>query len=177
MLCITMEIHPRSVKQYKCHHCCSCKNYWGKWMEGGKKCLCVSIQKSREVAALLLGQFLSRCCFMLCITMEIQPRSVKQYKCHHCCSCKNYWGKGMEGGQKCLCVIFLLTRRSRVHENKSILGHTIARATKYCLLPDTFWLWASKNAFKVGSVKFADTLSPPSIVKKVRTGSKSSQRT
>ena len=36
---------------------------------------------------------------------------------------------------------------------------------------------ASKNAFKVGSVKFANSLSPPSIAKKVRTGSKSSQGT
>ena len=34
-----------------------------------------------------------------------------------------------------------------------------------------------KNLFKVGSVKFANSLSPPSIVKKVRTGSKSSQGT
>ena len=31
--------------------------------------------------------------------------------------------------------------------------------------------------FKVGSVKFANSLSPPSIVKKVRTGSKSSEGT
>ena len=34
-----------------------------------------------------------------------------------------------------------------------------------------------QNAFTVGSVKFANSLSPPSIVKKVRTGSKSSQGT
>ena len=47
----------------------------------------------------------------------------------------------------------------------------------YCLLPDTLWLRASKNAFKVGSVKFANSLSPPTIVKKVCTGSKSSQGT
>ena len=33
------------------------------------------------------------------------------------------------------------------------------------------------NAFKVGSVKFANSLSPPSIMKKVRTGSNSSQGT
>ena len=48
---------------------------------------------------------------------------------------------------------------------KCVLGHPIARATSYCLLPDTFWLRASKNAFKVGSVKFANLLSPPSIKK------------
>ena len=34
-----------------------------------------------------------------------------------------------------------------------------------------------KNAFNVGSVKFANSLSPLSIVKKVLTGSKSSQGT
>ena len=32
--------------------------------------------------------------------MEGEPRIAKQYKCHHCCSCKNYRGKGMEGGKK-----------------------------------------------------------------------------
>ena len=47
----------------------------------------------------------------------------------------------MEGGKKlCLCVIFWLIRRSRVYgekkeEEKSVLGHAIARATSYCLLP------------------------------------------
>ena len=44
---------------------------------------------------------------MLCITMEVEPRIAKQYKCHHCCSCKNYWGKGMEGGKKCLSFFWL----------------------------------------------------------------------
>ena len=34
-----------------------------------------------------------------------------------------------------------------------------------------------QNAFNAGSVKFANSLSPPSIVKKVPTGSKSSQGT
>jgi len=75
----------------------------------------LSRKKSREVAASLPGRFLSRHCFTLCITMEVEPRIAKQYKCHHCCSCKKYQGKGMEGGKKCLCVVFWLTRRSRVH--------------------------------------------------------------
>ena len=60
----------------------------------------LSRKKSREVAASLPGRFLSRRCFTLCITMEVAPRIAKQYKCHHCCSCKNYRGKGMEGGKK-----------------------------------------------------------------------------
>ena len=85
-------------------------------------------------------------------------------------------GKGDGGwGKKCLCVVFWLTRRSRVRGIKCVLGHPTARATSYCLSPDTVSLRASKNVFKVGGVKFANSLSPPFIVKKVRTGSKSSQ--
>ena len=106
----------------------------------------LSCKKSQEVTVSFQGQFRSWRCFTLCITMEAEPWIAKQYKCHHCWSCKNYWGKGMEGGKK-------------------------------VSLPDTFWLQASRNAFKVGSVKFANSLSPPSIVKKVCTASKSSQGT
>ena len=57
-------------------------------------------KKSREVAASLPGRFLCRRCFTLCITMEVEPGIAKQYKRHHCCSCKNYRGKGREGGKK-----------------------------------------------------------------------------
>ena len=135
----------------------------------------ISRKKSREVAASLPGRFLSRRCLTLCITMEVKPRIAKQYKCHHWCSCKNYWEKGMEGGKNAFASFFWLTRRSRVHGGKCVLGHPILQATSYCLLPDTFWLRASKNVFKVGSVKFANSPSPLSIVKKVRTGSKSSK--
>ena len=63
----------------------------------------LSHKKLREVAVSLPGQFLSRQCFTLCITMEVEPRIAKQYKCHYCCSCKNYRGKGMEARKKCLC--------------------------------------------------------------------------
>ena len=52
------------------------------------------------MAASLLGRFLSKRCFTLCVTMEAELRIAKQYKCHHCCSCKKYRGKGMEGGNK-----------------------------------------------------------------------------
>ena len=129
-------------------------------------------KKSLEVAVSLPGQFLSRRCFTLCLTTEVEPRIAKQYKCQHCCSRKNYWGKGMEGGKKCLCVVFWLTRRWK----KCVLGHPIAWARSYCLLPDIFWLRASKNDFKVGSVKFANSLSLLSIVKKVPfTGSKAAK--
>ena len=108
---------------------------------------------------------LSRCCFTPSITMEFEPIIVKQYKCHHCCSCKNYWGKGMEGGKKA-CVVFVFCwseDRKFMKKNAfwGILKHE--QQTSYCLLPDTLWLRASKNVFKVGRVKFANSLSPPSI--------------
>ena len=95
----------------------------------------LSRKKSREVAASLPGRFLSRRCFTLCIRMKIEPIIAKQYKCQHCCSCKNYRGKGMECGKKCLCVVFRLTRRSRVRGKKIVLGHPIARETSYCFSP------------------------------------------
>ena len=133
----------------------------------------------QEVAASLLGRFLCRRCFTLRITMEVEPRIVNQYKCHHCCSCKNFWGKGMEGGEKKGSFHHFLAdlkiTSSWKKTKKKRFGASYPWATSYCLLPDTFWLQASKNAFKVGSVKFWNSLSPPSIVKKVHTGSKSSK--
>ena len=132
-------------------------------------------KKLREVATSPPGRFLSRCCFTLCITKEVEPRIVKQYKHHHCCSCKNYQGKGMESGKILSLHQFLAYQKIASSWKKCVLGHPIARATSYCLLLDTFWLQASKNAFKVGSVKLANSLSLPSIVKKVCTRSKSSQ--
>ena len=133
----------------------------------------------------LPGRFLNRRCFRLCITVEVEPRIMKQHKCLYCCCCKNYRGKGVESGGKnktkqetrVFASCFGWPEDRKFVEKKCVLGHPIARATSYCLLPDTFWLQASKNAFKVGSVKFANSLSPPSIVKKVRTESKRSQGT
>ena len=75
---------------------------------------------------------------MLCITMETEPRIAKQYKCHHCCSCKDYQGKGMEGGQKVALHCFLADQKIASVEKICVLGHPVARATSYCLLPDTF---------------------------------------
>ena len=61
---------------------------------------------------------------MLCITMEAEPRIAKQYKCHHCCSSKNYRGKEMEGGKKVSLRRFLAdlkiasSRRKKKKEKK-----------------------------------------------------------
>ena len=83
----------------------------------------------------------------------------------------------MEGEQKVSLRHFGADQKIASSYKKRVLGHPKAWATSYCLFPDTLWLRALKNAFNVGSVKFANSLSPPSIVKKVRTGSKSSQGT
>ena len=108
--------------------------------------------------------------------MTAGERIAKQYKCHHCCSCKKFRGKGMEGGGKAsLRRRFLADQKIVISWKKCVLGHPIAWSASYCLLPNTFWLRASKNAFKIGSVKFAKSLSPPSILKKVRTGIKAAK--
>ena len=63
--------------------------------------------------------------------MEIEPRIAKQLQ--------NYRGKGMEGGKKSVFASFFgRSEESRVRGKKSVLGHPVARATSYCLLPDTF---------------------------------------
>ena len=98
----------------------------------------LSRKKSREVAASLPGRFLSRRCFTLCIRMEAESIIAKQYNSHHCCSCKNYRGKGMERARKGSLRRFLADQKIASSWKKIVLGHPIARATSYCLLPDTF---------------------------------------
>ena len=121
---------------------------WGWFARGNALCnlSCKNLKKSWEVAASLPGRFLSRHWFTLCITVEVEPRIVKQYKCHHCCSCKNYRGKAMEGGKKVSLHCVLANQKIAILWKKMCFG---AWGTSYCLLPDTFWLWTSKNAFKV----------------------------
>ena len=152
--------------------CCRVVQWsWFAWVNT----LCnLSHKKLWEVTTSLPGRFLGRRCFTLSITMEAEPRIMKQYKCHRCCSCKNYRGKGDGGWKKVSLHCFSADQKIVSSWKKCVLGHPIARATSYCLLPDTFWLQASKNVFKVGS---SNSLSPPFIVKKVCTGSKSNRET
>ena len=78
-------------------------SYWAiqrSWFARVNALCNLSRKKSREVAVSLPGRFLSRRYFTLCITVEVEPRIAKQYKCQYCCSFKNYRGKGMEGGNK-----------------------------------------------------------------------------
>ena len=58
--------------------------------------------------------------------MEVEPRVAKQYKCHHCCSCKNYQGKGMEGGKKVSLCHFLADQKTVSLWKNCVLGHPMA---------------------------------------------------
>ena len=90
----------------------------------------LSRKKSREVAALLPGRFLSRHCFTLCITMEAEPRIAKQYKC---CSCKNYRGKGMEGGGGVSLHRFSVDRKIASSWKKMRFGSSYSTSNKLLL--------------------------------------------
>ena len=94
----------------------------------------LSRKKSQEVAASLLGWFLSRRCFTLCITMELDPRIAKQYKCHHCCSCNNYWGKGMEGGKKVSLRHFLADQKIASSWKKCVFRVSYSMSNKLLLV-------------------------------------------
>ena len=68
------------------------------------------------------GWFLSRHCFTLCITVEVESRIGKQYKSQYCCSYKNYHGKGMEGGKKVSLCHFLADQKIGVCRKKQFWG-------------------------------------------------------
>jgi len=113
--------------------------YWP--IQPTKRPFVILSERSCERSQLpLLGQFLSRRWFMLCITMKIEPRIAKQYKCHYCCVCKNYREKTMKDGKKSVfCIISWLTRRLGVW-TKFCGGHPVAWTASSCLLPDARWL-------------------------------------
>ena len=56
-------------------------------------------------------------------------------------------------------------------------GASYSTSNKLLLVARHILTTGLQNVLKVDSVKFANSLSPPSIMKKVRTGSKSSQGT
>ena len=77
----------------------------------------------------------------------------------------------MEGGKK------VAWRRFLADKKIASSGASNSTSNKLLLVARHVLTTGLQNAFKAGSVKFANSLSPPSIVKKVRTGSKSSQGT
>ena len=120
----------------------------------------LSRKKSQEVAAHFWVDFwagvASRCVQQWKLNLELRSST----NANTVAVAKITVERGWRMQKKCLCIVFWLPRRSRVRKKKkSVLGHPIAWATSYCLFPDTLWLRASKNAFKVGSdsVKFANS--------------------
>ena len=102
--------------------------YWAvKWSWFAQvNALCnLSCKKSQQVSVSLQGQFLSRRCFTLC---------------------KNYQAKGMEDEKKVSLHCFSADQDIANLWKKCVFGHHITQTTGYSLLPDTFWLQASKNA-------------------------------
>ena len=79
-------------------------------------------KKSWEVAASLPGRFLSRCCFTLCITREVEPRIGKQWNATTVAVAKITGQRGWRLEKKCFCFIFLLIRRSQVHGKNAFWG-------------------------------------------------------
>ena len=153
---------------------------WG-WFARVNALCNLSRKKSREVAASLPGRSLSRRCFTLCITMEVKsnPELRGNTNATTVAVAKITGERGWRVQKQCLYVVVLADQKKASSRGKNAFWGILstARATSYCLLPDTFWLRASKNAFKVDNVNFANSLSPLSIVTKVRTEIKSSQGT
>ena len=72
----------------------------------------------------------------------------------------------------CLCIVFRLAE-DRGFVEKMRFGASYSTSNKLLLVARHILTTGLKNAFKVGSENFANSLSPPSIVKKVCTGNKS----
>ena len=83
----------------------------------------------------------------------------------------------MEGGIKVSLRRFLADQKIANLWGKMRFGASYGMSNKLLLVARHILTTDLQNVFKVGSVKFANSLSPPSIAKKVRTGSKSSQGT
>ena len=59
----------------------------------------------------------------------------KQYKCHHCCSCKKYRGKGMEGGKKEVFLRrFLADQKIAISWKKMRFGASYSTSNKLLLV-------------------------------------------
>ena len=108
--------------------------------------------RERSRATSLPGRFLSRCCFTLCITMEVELELRSSTNATTVAVAKITGERGWRVGKKMSLCRFSADQKIRNLWKKCVLGHPIAWATSYCLLPDTFWLQTFKNAFKVGTV-------------------------
>ena len=94
----------------------------------------ISRKKSREVAASLPGRFLSRRCFTLCITMEVNLGLRKQYKRYHCWVAKITEERGWRMGEKCLCVVFLAGQKIASSWKKMRFGASYSTSNRLLLV-------------------------------------------
>ena len=85
------------------------------------------------------------------------------------------WERGWRV-EKNVCVVFGWAE-DRKFMRKMQFGASYSTSNKLLLVARHILTMGLQKCLKVGSVKFANSLSPPSIVKKVHTGSKSSQGT
>ena len=105
-----------------------------RWFAGVNALCDLSCKKSQEVTASFQGQFLSSHCFMLCITVEVEPRIAKQYKCQYCCSWKITGERGWRVEQKCLCIIFGGWPEDRKFMEKMHFGASSSMSNKLLLV-------------------------------------------
>ena len=91
-----------------------------------------------------------------CACVEIELRTVKQYRYLYCCICKNYGGKVMEDGQKCLCKKNWLTRRLWMWVSGEEMHFFCIQQHKhkFLLVARHSLIMSFKNAIKVGIVNF-----------------------
>ena len=83
----TCSLYPQQLERvptlrYTCRHAPT-----GRFSKAGlQEWMCFVIFRAESRSA-LLGRFLSRRCFTLCITVEAEPRIAKPYKCQYCWVC------------------------------------------------------------------------------------------
>ena len=66
--------------------------------------------------------------------IQAEHRIAKQYKCQYCCSCKNYCGKGMEGGNKVSLRRFFGWPKDREFVDKMPSGASYSTNNKLLLI-------------------------------------------
>ena len=66
--------------------------------------------------------------------MEVEPRTAKQYKCHHCCNCKKSTRKGDGGWEKSVFASFFARPEDRKFVEKMSLGASYSTSNKLKLV-------------------------------------------
>ena len=80
--------------------------------------------------------------------MEVEPRIAKPYKLHHCCSCRNYRGKGMECGKKVSLPRFLADQKIAISWKKMRFGAYYSTSNKLLLVARHILTTSLQNILK-----------------------------